>query len=257
MTGDAQHIEQVAANAWPAAIVQVVDGWLLRATPGVTRRRSNSALPAPSTGEDAEGEDWTLARLRVAEDFARRHGLRPAVQVSPADAQSGLDALLERRGYVRDGPVEVLRASLDAVRDLTGPPVSTVVAKRRDRVWDEAFIRLLGRDDALATLTEVIDRIGPRAGFARAELGGHTAAVALAVVERGWAGVFCMETDPAHRRRGLAAAMLRGLAVWAGEHGATGLYLQVTEDNDPARALYARAGFTLSHRYHYRTARAP
>ena len=40
-------IEQLAANAWPAATVRLVDGWLLRYTPGVARRRSNSALPSP------------------------------------------------------------------------------------------------------------------------------------------------------------------------------------------------------------------
>lgn len=40
-------IEQLAVNAWPAATVQLVDGWLLRHTPAVARRRSNSALPPP------------------------------------------------------------------------------------------------------------------------------------------------------------------------------------------------------------------
>ncbi|MEU7989464.1 hypothetical protein AB0B56_31820 [Streptosporangium canum] len=38
-------IERCAANAWPARHIEERDGWLLRHTPGVNRRRSNSALP--------------------------------------------------------------------------------------------------------------------------------------------------------------------------------------------------------------------
>ena len=38
-------VEELAARGWPAAEAHRLDGWLLRHTPSLTRRRSNSALP--------------------------------------------------------------------------------------------------------------------------------------------------------------------------------------------------------------------
>ncbi|MCU0986942.1 MAG: GNAT family N-acetyltransferase [Acetobacteraceae bacterium] len=48
---------------------------------------------------------------------------------------------------------------------------------------------------------------------------------------------------PAARRRGLGAALVAAAAREAAARGAARLFLEVAEDNDPARALYARAGF--------------
>ena len=44
---------------------------------------------------------------------------------------------------------------------------------------------------------------------------------------------------PGVRRQGLAGLVLRGLAAWAVERGATGCYLQVAAENEPALRLYA------------------
>jgi len=83
--------------------------------------------------------------------------------------------------------------------------------------------------------------------------------VGFGVVERGWLGVFGMATAEAERRRGVAVAVLGALtrvaAGWG--WGAERVYLQVEEGNAAARALYARAGFTPSHRYHYRVSAPP
>lgn len=49
--------------------------------------------------------------------------------------------------------------------------------------------------------------------------------------------------DPGTRRAGLGSALIEAVAGWSRERGATRLELSVTEGNDPARALYTRAGF--------------
>jgi len=57
------------------------------------------------------------------------------------------------------------------------------------------------------------------------------------------AEILTLATDPAHRRRGLALALLRAATRAAGERGAKSLVLEVAADNASARALYAKVGF--------------
>jgi ribosomal protein S18 acetylase RimI-like enzyme len=59
----------------------------------------------------------------------------------------------------------------------------------------------------------------------------------------GAAWLEAMWVDPGTRRTGLGAALIEAVAAWSRERGATRLDLSVTEGNDPARALYASAGF--------------
>src|ERR1700742_4556446 len=94
-------VEELAVRGWPAAETRRVDGWLLRHTPSLTRRRSNSALPL---GEGADP--------RVVEDFYARRGSRALVQVSPAERHTGLDGVLARRGWACEGPTDVLAAGV-------------------------------------------------------------------------------------------------------------------------------------------------
>ncbi|MEW6268903.1 MAG: GNAT family N-acetyltransferase [Thermodesulfobacteriota bacterium] len=96
--------------------------------------------------------------------------------------------------------------------------------------------------------------MSPRTVAARVEVpDAGTVAVGFAVLERGWCGVFGMATRAAARRTGAASAILHAFATEGLAAGAPSMYLQVEEDNAPARTLYARAGFATSYRYHYRT----
>jgi N-acetylglutamate synthase len=82
---------------------------------------------------------------------------------------------------------------------------------------------------------------------------GTAAAIGRISVGAGWAGLTAIEVAPGHRRRGLGMAVIGALVRYArAESGAHRVYVRVQEDNDPALALYARCGFTPSHRYHYR-----
>jgi GNAT superfamily N-acetyltransferase len=99
--------------------------------------------------------------------------------------------------------------------------------------------------------------IGPRAFAVTAAIDNKDAGMGFGVVERGWCGIYGMATLPPYRRHGVAAAVLHALAREAADLGATHLYLQVERDNDGARALYERAGFTYEYGYHYRTQRFP
>ncbi|MGH2881677.1 MAG: hypothetical protein ACRDPA_03070, partial [Solirubrobacteraceae bacterium] len=65
-------LEAHAVEAWPATVTERIDGgWVLRATPGLDRGRSNNAL-TPCRPVSAGGIPGALARV---EAFARAHGI--------------------------------------------------------------------------------------------------------------------------------------------------------------------------------------
>jgi ribosomal protein S18 acetylase RimI-like enzyme len=233
-------VEELAARAWPAAETLRVDGWLLRHTPSLTRRRSNSALPLG----DGSGD------LAVVEVFYASRAARARVQVSPAEARADLDAELARRGWSRNAPTDVLVADVDAVLERTKPG-AVGLSEQSDPAWVAAWAACEERPDADEHARVVLAGIEPASAYARTadDLG-----VGLAVCERGWAGLFCVATAAGARRRGIAGHVVHALARWAAGLGANGLYLQVDADNAPAQALYARAGFRRAHGYHYRVA---
>lgn len=238
-------IEELAANAVPAALAQDVDGWRLRFNMGATRR-ANSVLASRAGGWLGLGE-----RIALAEAFYARRGLPCRFQICPASRPEGLAETLLARGYrgvpgayVQVGPLGPLRA---------GASGQARVAEPFDEAWLAAYVA--GEGDLspakVAARREMLQRIPAPTGFAAVEVGGQIAAVALGVVERGWLGMFNVATRPDFRRRGLAQAALGDLAAWAAGHGATRGYLQVFPLNAPALGLYAGLGFRTLYEYTY------
>lgn len=95
------------------------------------------------------------------------------------------------------------------------------------------------------------DGFGPNPGFSAfvADMGG--AVVGMATCSRrvitGWNGpvVFLQDlfVEPAHRRHGIAAALMARVAALAGEIGSPIVELTVRADNVAAQTFYSRAGF--------------
>ncbi len=71
-------------------------------------------------------------------------------------------------------------------------------------------------------------------------------ALGRAVVDE--AELFAIAVRPDARRRGAGAALLAAWERAAAARGATRLFLEVADDNLPARALYARAGWAAGGR---------
>ena len=57
------------------------------------------------------------------------------------------------------------------------------------------------------------------------------------------AEILTLATHPGHRRQGLAAALLERFEAEARARGAARAFLEVAEDNAPARALYEGRGY--------------
>ncbi len=247
--GDPYLLDELAANAWPALVMQVVDGWRLRVTPGVRARRSNSVLPLAGRDEIPLAD-----RIALVDKFYARWDATVRYQVSAAAQPPELDAVLAERGFGVEAPVHVQAAVLDEVLDRTaaaGPAPARVSEQLEDR-WLATTGALFQRSDPGTMRARVLERIGPPVGFALLEIDGQPASVGMGVLERGWVGIFSMGTRPQFRGRGAATAILNALAHWARARGAHHAYLQVEETNHPAHRVYQRAGFRASYRYHYR-----
>jgi [ribosomal protein S18]-alanine N-acetyltransferase len=83
----------------------------------------------------------------------------------------------------------------------------------------------------------------PTIRYLVAEVGGDVVGHAVASVVADIAELQRIAVDPAHRRHGLASALLGAVVEAASEGGADRLLLEVREHNDGAIAFYAARGF--------------
>jgi ribosomal protein S18 acetylase RimI-like enzyme len=236
-------LDEVAANATPAPITRLVDGWLAKSAPGLPFRRANAVLPAADAGSDPARAGAVLDELA---GWYGDQGRRLIVQVPSTDP--ALDALLAARGMEVEAPVDVLVAT--PFVGGPAPGVDVVVTLGVDATWAAEYGAVHGEDATSRARVEAYGRmladLGPSAVAAVARRDGELAGVGFGVRERGWLGVFGMGTAPAHRRRGVGRAVLDALA------DGCDTYLQVEQDNVPAQLLYRGLGLTDSHGYHYR-----
>jgi RimJ/RimL family protein N-acetyltransferase len=242
-------VDELAANAWAAHTNQIVSGWRLRWNDGVTGR-ANSVW-AGSLGED----QITLEdRIQIAEEFYRRRNAPTKFHICPATQPAHLDSILESRGYVVITPTDVQIAPVDSVLELSASNYEASVSENFTEVWLDAFCKLSEQTDtrAIHARREILRHIAPRAGYALLKIDDRDAAVGLGVVERGWIGLFSIDTGAAFRKRGAATAIIRALLKWGQTFGATQTYLQVVPQNTPAIRLYAKLGFKKLYQYHYR-----
>ncbi len=111
-----------------------------------------------------------------------------------------------------------------------------------------------GLPDAARHVLTAVDRVR----FAELRIDGRLLAVGRGTVtgEGRWLGVSLLEVLPEARRRGFAVAVVRALARWGADEGATRAFLQVEQSNTGAVELYRRLGFTTHHTYLTRVAPA-
>jgi ribosomal protein S18 acetylase RimI-like enzyme len=223
-------------------------GWVLRATPGLDRGRSNHALTPCRSLSASE----IPAAIEVVEAFASRHGIPAGIQVSPLSLHEELQFELDRRGWGIRWPVLVLAAEVSAAT-ATAPETSALeIADHATPAWLAAWARCEPGRDVEAHVDTVFARLAGRATFARVD--DRDAAVGIAVSGDDLVGLFCLAVDPARRRSGLGTALVRALLA---ESRADVAYLQVEERNASAVAMYRRLGFGEVYRYCHRVAPEP
>lgn len=237
----AEELQRIASSGWPPRTVQPLGDWLLREAGGFTGR-ANSALIAGDPGRPLPDA------LAAVERFYAGHGLPALAQV--VLGSTGEAALLAA-GWTDSRPAEggVLVQVASVARALPRGRLDdgqVDIEAEPSEDWLDRYGRARGVDEAVvrAVLTG-----GEQVAFAR--VGTPAVAIGRAVLTGQWVGLSAVEVTPAHRRGGLALAVVEALLGWGAEAGAGAAYLQVTPANIPAISLYASYGFRTHHRYRY------
>jgi GNAT superfamily N-acetyltransferase len=245
-TSEIRDLETAAAHGWPGTVQETVDGWMLRAGGGWSRR-ANSAVPL------AFGVTADVATLSVIRRFYDDHGLPTTVAV--------VDRVLPD-GAVPDGVAGVRVAVM--TRDIRPDPCGSTVPVELSSAPGEAWLTtVIGHRD------EVVDRavaadvlhavIDGTVLFATVVADGEVVATGRGAITRSvesaptWLGLSCLWTHPDHRGQGLGTAVITGLMQAAHARGCGRAYLQVEQNNVDAIRLYRRLGFGRHHGYVYRT----
>jgi N-acetylglutamate synthase len=241
---EARRLEELSLNASGAFQSLVYNGWLLGYRPGPTKRlRCVNAFYSTSLPL-AEKVDYCVR-------FYQSVSLPAIFRMLPFSQPPELDGYLESLGWSRFERTLVLRADV---------PTASQMPVARDSVeivdvprWVEVTAGLLDRvgDALLAGVERAMAYPLPHAG-AIIRHQGEVVACGLAKLEGTHAGLFAVNTAPAHRRRGLGRAIVGALLAEALRQGSRVAYLQVTADNEAALALYRPFGFARVYDYWYR-----
>lgn len=202
-----------ALALWPDLVTEPLGDWLLRTSETSRARRANSVLAFGPAG------------VEDAYDRVVAHYERPIAQLQPGTPEH---TLFLEHGWVPEEPVADTVFQLASVARLT---------------------RALASRPTPGLPAATLEPVGP--GLVRAQVQG--AATGVAAYADDWVGFRGLEVAPTHRGRGLALAVMAALVEWGAAQGATTAYLQVLDENVPARRLYEGLGFATHHDYCYLT----
>jgi GNAT superfamily N-acetyltransferase len=245
-TALAWRLEAAFDASWPALRTAPVGDWVCKMARGLSRR-SNSAN---ALGPQARLTDAVIAACQATYAEAGQPAyVRLLSMMGPEP-----DDLLTAHGYGQEGLSLTLLASLS-----TSPTGHAEVRDALAADWLADMNAINGRTGETAQVFDaVLARLRCPAAFAAVRREGRIVSGAYATLNDGWLCMEAVATDADWRGQGLAGHVVSALMAWGATRGAGGCALQVTADNGPARALYARLGFSRElYSYHYRKAAGP
>lgn len=238
-----RQIEELSLNATPALSELVHDGWLLRLTGGATRRVNSVQVLYPGTQPLRE-------KIAFCESIYQSKKLPTIFKLTHAAQPPELDAALEKAGYAMSHATWVQTCALE----------KTSADHQKILHWNEPgdeWIKAAAcaksvAPSALARHRALVNAIQLPVQYMAIQEDGVACSCGFAVLQRPWIGLFDINTRIDCRNRGLAYQLVGALLAWGKTNGASHAYLQVEENNSPARRLYDKLGFKDNYRYWYR-----
>lgn len=239
-------IEEAGLNAAQPREQLLIDGWLLRFSPGKARRsRSVNAIAAGTMALER--------KLSLCRRWYQRFSLPLIIRVTPFSQPADLDEHLAAAGFVAYDETRVMTCRLTdevadrdrlTVREVDSRAFAEAVGLLRESPprQIEAHQRRL-RDCPLQASTARLVAYGAD---------GTPLTAGQVVVQDDLAGLYDIVTAVGARRRGLGRAISRQLLAAAAALGARSAYLQVDAGNVPARRIYSALGFADRYAYWYR-----
>ena len=219
-TSQIRALEHAAAAAWPGVERAWLDGWLLRAAPGVGLA-ANSAVPLDISAR--------LTTVPAIVAWYERRGLTPWLAIP--------DRLLRLPPGVTSQHIERV-----LVRDVSsgGEPDPSIILSTRP---DDGWLRLSRGEVPIDTLTSVID--GELMFGTHPDVAVARAALTDAPDGTRWVGLSAIAAPDEQGAAGICGTLLS----WGAGRGATRGYLLA--DDTGARGLADSLGFRLHHRRRY------
>ncbi len=240
-------IEDAGLNASATPQQRLVDGWLVRFSPGKAKR-------ARCVNAVATGRLPVPQKLALCERVFAEADLPMIVRITPFTQPSELDAMLDGMGLRRFDDTRVM--VLNELQGVVAPPLPEGL--NLQRIALEPFAQAIGalRASPLAQRQAHGQRlVNAAVTFSAFVLRreGEVVACGQFALEAELVGLYDVFTAVSARGQGLASLLCRHLLVQARSQGAGHAYLQVDADNRAARAVYQRLGFVDGYAYHYRT----
>ena len=239
---DIESIEHATLTAVAPEQIDAIDGWLLPMDPG-TVGRAHSAVPLHHGPHDP-------ALIGTIAQRYRKAGLRPVLRLPDVPAFEPWWPELRAQGFRREQPTLTQTGALDGLLALAPNADGVSLDPRPDAAWMAMFLGE-GMDPVDgASRSKALSRAEGTL-FASLRQGGETLACGAACFAQGWLSMHGLRTAVRQRGRGLAGRMIRAMALEAQRRGIARAFLQVDASNEPALALYRRAGMATAWSYAY------
>jgi hypothetical protein len=241
-SSDVEAIERATVAAVAPDQCEEWPGWLLPMDAG-TVGRARSAVPLSHQLHSAPDETVQ----HIVEQYLR-HQQTPVLRLP--DTALDLHEVLKQRGFEPHQSTWVQVADVADLRQLNAPAWPVTVNPQPNADWQSVFLGPGFDPVDAASRVRNLSRAN-QSLYLHVMQEGQAVACGAASVSHGWLGVHGMRTASSHRRQGLAAAILREMALLALGLGLTRAFLQVDAGNTLAMDLYRRAGFRPAWQYAY------